>query len=141
MGRFSEFDSGGHLIFDAAVPSGDDTYRAYRFVWHGDPKTKPVATAQRQGDGSTMVRAIWNGATEFFRWDVLDASGEEGHRDLYYGERGAADRDDRRRIASTNRNGLDTTIAVDKYLTLVQVIARDRIGRDIGRSDITAVSP
>jgi len=73
VGRFSEFDSGGHLIFDAAVPAGNDTYRAYRFVWHGDPSTKPTATAQREADGSTMVHAIWNGATDVFRWDVLDA--------------------------------------------------------------------
>jgi len=40
-GRFSEFDSGGHAIFDAVMRSGDDTCRAYRFVWHGDPTTKP----------------------------------------------------------------------------------------------------
>ena len=131
VGRFSEFDSGGHLIFDAAVPSGYDTYRAYRFVWHGDPRTKPTATAQREADGSTIVHAIWNGATDVFRWDVLDAS-----------EGGSSRGDDEsRRIASVTWNGLDTIIPVDKYLTSVRVVARDRAGREIGRSDTIAVSP
>ena len=138
VGRFSEFDVGGHLIFDAAVPSGYDTYRAYRFVWHGDPRTKPTATAQREADGSTIVHAIWNGATDVFRWDVLDASGEEGNPDWHDAERG---HDDRRRIASVTWNGLDTIIPVGKYLTSVRVVAMDRAGREIGRSDPTAVSP
>jgi hypothetical protein len=141
VGRFSEFDSGGHLIFDAAVPSGADTYRAYRFVWHGNPRTKPTATTQRQADGSTIVHAIWNGATDVFRWDVLDASGEEGNGDRDYAERGSGDHDEGRRIASVSWNGLDTIIPVNRYLTSVRVVARDRAGREIGRSDTTAVSP
>ena len=113
------------------MPSGYDTYRAYRFVWHGDPRTKPTATAQREADGSTIVHAIWNGATDVFRWDVLDASeggSSRGH-------------DESRRIASVTWNGLDTIIPVDKYLTSVRVVARDRAGREIGRSDTIAVSP
>jgi hypothetical protein len=32
-GRFSEFDPGGRMIFDAALPKGYDTYPAYRFRW------------------------------------------------------------------------------------------------------------
>ncbi len=32
-GHISEFDANGHLLFDAVVPKGYDTYRAYRFVW------------------------------------------------------------------------------------------------------------
>jgi hypothetical protein len=58
VGRFSEFDPRGQLLFDASVPSGYDTYRAYRFVWHGEPATEPVATAQRQSDRSTIVHVI-----------------------------------------------------------------------------------
>jgi len=33
------------------------------------------------------------------------------------------------------------TMNVDKYLTSVRVVARDRAGREIGRSDTIAVSP
>ena len=36
--HFSEFDSNGRLIFDATLPKGYDTYRAYRFRWPADRK-------------------------------------------------------------------------------------------------------
>jgi hypothetical protein len=68
------------------------------------------------------------------RWDVLDASGEGGNRDWYGAERGNT-------IAPVTWNGLDTIIPVDKYLTSVRVVARDRTGHQIGRSDTTVVSP
>jgi hypothetical protein len=130
VGRFSEFDSDGHLIFDASVPSGYDTYRAYRFRWQADPDTKPTLTARRQSDGHTIVHASWNGATEVARWDVLDVSGGDSE----------GDRDDQQRVASVPWNGLDTTIPLDKFLTSVRIVARDGAGREIGRSLVTAVS-
>jgi hypothetical protein len=34
--HFSEFDSTGRMIFDAVLPKGCDTYRAYRFHWPAD---------------------------------------------------------------------------------------------------------
>lgn len=34
--HFSEFDSNGRMIFDATLPKGYDTYRAYRFRWPAD---------------------------------------------------------------------------------------------------------
>jgi hypothetical protein len=34
--HFSEFDSSGRMIFDATLPKGYDTYRAYRFRWPTD---------------------------------------------------------------------------------------------------------
>jgi len=36
--HFSEFDSNGRMIFDATLPKGYDTYRAYRFRWPTDRK-------------------------------------------------------------------------------------------------------
>jgi len=36
--HFSEFDSNGRIIFDATLPKGYDTYRAYRFRWPADRK-------------------------------------------------------------------------------------------------------
>jgi Arylsulfotransferase (ASST) len=37
-GRFSEFDANGRLIFDATLPKGYDSYRAYRFRWPPDQR-------------------------------------------------------------------------------------------------------
>jgi hypothetical protein len=121
--RFSEFDEGNNLVFDGAFPTGYNSYRAYRFEWVGEPDTRPTATAQRTSGGDTVVEAVWNGATEVARWDVVDAS---GHRDP---------------VASADWNGLDTTISVGEFLSSVVVVAKDRAGREIGRSAVTPVTP
>jgi hypothetical protein len=126
--RFSEFDEQNNLLFDAALPSGYNSYRAYRFEWRGEPDTRPTATAKRTTDGNTVVHAIWNGATEVAHWDVVTVAGDE-------------DRDDRHLVASAPWNGLDTSIPVAEFLQSVVVVARDRAGRELGRSAVTSVTP
>ena len=129
-------DNKGRPVWSLPVTNGQSAadFRVQKY------HNLPVPTwAQEKGFGglaqNESVDYIWNGATDVFLWDVLDASGEVANRDLYDGERSDRDRDDKRRITSTNWNSLDTTIAVDKYLTFVQVIARDQFGRDICRSN------
>jgi hypothetical protein len=122
--RFSEIDENNNLLFDAELPDGYNSYRAYRFEWAAEPDTRPVATAQRTTDGDTIVHAIWNGATEVARWDVVEA----GDRDS-------------RRVATASWNGLDTTIQVNEFVPSVAVVARDRAGREIGRSAAVEVTP
>jgi hypothetical protein len=114
--RFSEFDRDNNLLFDAELPTGYNSYRAYRHEWIGEPDTRPTATTQRASDGGVVVHAVWNGATEVARWDVVEPSRE---------------RDDRRRVASSPWNGLDTTIAVDEAVQSVVVVARDHAGQEI----------
>ena len=45
LGRFSEFGADERLLFDATLPPGYDSYRAYRFPWTGQPTTPPTASA------------------------------------------------------------------------------------------------
>jgi hypothetical protein len=123
-GRFSEFDPDNKLVFDANVPAKYDTYRAYRFVWHGTPGTGPTATANLS-NGTTVVDAIWNGATDVAKWEVLDTSSKGGDKV----------------VGSANWNGLDTTISVDESLTSIRVVALDDHGHKIGESPVTAVTP
>jgi hypothetical protein len=125
-GRFSEFDADGNLLFDATVPTtgGWDDYRAYRFVWHGTPDTKPTATAQKNADGSVTVHAIWNGATDVARWIVV-----AGNHPSSLWPTGSAD-----------WNGLDTAITLTSGATQFQVIAQGRDGRVLARSATVAVS-
>ncbi len=125
--RFSEFGPDDALLLDAAFPAGYNTYRAYRFEWHAEPDSRPTANAQRTSDADTVVDAVWNGATEVARWDVVDDPGE--------GERGD------HVIASAEWNGLDTTISVGRFLHSVVVVAIDHRGREIGRSVRTPVTP
>jgi arylsulfotransferase ASST len=75
----SELSKTGRVLFDAyfghGKPPGEDadTYRAYKFVWHGHPTDVP-AVALANG----KVYVSWNGATDVKRWQVLagDASDE-----------------------------------------------------------------
>ncbi|HEY3594768.1 MAG TPA: arylsulfotransferase family protein [Polyangiaceae bacterium] len=124
LGRFSEFDAAGDLLFDAAVPAGYDNYRAYRSPWQAEPDTKPTVTAQLNADGSVAVHAIWNGATEVARWIVV---GGTHRRSLWP-------------IASADWNGLDTALTVSDHARFVAVVAEDAKGRLVGRSEAIAVS-
>src|SRR5207247_10290766 len=68
----SEFARSGALLFDVYFGQGKppgkdaDSYRAYRFQWHGHPRDRPVVVVA----GNTAY-ASWNGATDVVRWRVL----------------------------------------------------------------------
>jgi hypothetical protein len=117
-GRFSEVDARGTLLFDASVPAGYDTYRAYRHRWHGQPEGPPEASARRNPDGSTTIHAVWNGATEVARWIVV--GGARRHR-LWP-------------VGAADWNGLDTAITLTTEARHLAIVAQDRAGRLIGRS-------
>jgi hypothetical protein len=123
VGRFSEFGGDGALLFDASVPINYDTYRAYRFSWRGHPTAPPIAAARRNGDGTTTVHAVWNGATDVVRWYVV--AGARPH-DLWP-------------LASAEWNGLDTAITVTTSARYVAVVGQDAGGGLIGRSAATIV--
>jgi hypothetical protein len=118
--RFSEFDIDNNLVFDASFPQGYNSYRAYRYVWDGEPETIPTASAAVDIDGDTIIDAIWNGATKVASWEVLDSHGV--------------------RVGKGAWNGYDTTLQVDEPLQSIIVVARDRDGFELARSIATAVT-
>jgi Arylsulfotransferase (ASST) len=124
-GRFSEFDDGGDLLFDASVPTGWDTYRAYRFAWRGEPDSRPTAIAKRNADGSVTVHALWNGATNVERWVVV-AGAHPGR--LWP-------------AGSADWNGLDTAITITTDASVVAVVAVGRDDRPVGRSSAVTIAP
>ena len=65
------------------------------------------------------MHAFWNGATEVARWEVLYRRGREAE--------------------SAASGGIETAIDVGEYLRSVVVVARDREGRELGRSAVTPV--
>jgi hypothetical protein len=67
---FTEFDAAGHVVFDGSFSKDADSYRAYRFVWHGRPAGRP-SIAVRKTVGRVTVYASWNGATDVRSWQVL----------------------------------------------------------------------
>lgn len=119
LGRFSEFDANGMLLFDASLPQGFGSYRAYRFPWTGVPALSPSVTAFSNSDGSVSVHAIWNGATGVATWEVM----------------GGASAGSLSAIGSAPWNGLETVVTVSGQPAIVQVVALNSAGSAIGQSD------
>jgi Arylsulfotransferase (ASST) len=68
----TELSRAGELLFDAHLPPGSSSYRAFRFPWEGHPLSLPAVSARVLATGDeTAVFASWNGATEVSRWQVL----------------------------------------------------------------------
>jgi hypothetical protein len=115
----SELDGNGRILFDAYFghgkkPGADaDTYRAYRFVWHGRPKDPPdIAVA------GTKVYVSWNGATEVTRWQVLVGKAN----------------DDLSVVATARMSGFETAIPFRAKGKYIAVQALDRKGKVLGVS-------
>lgn len=121
---FSEFSAAGRLLFDAALPQDDGSYRAYSFLWHATPRTRPVVAARRSGPGSVSLYASWNGATEVKRWQVLagDSAGSLAP------------------VGAAARSGFETTIGVHSSASLFAVRAFGRRGRVLGTSGAVPAS-
>jgi hypothetical protein len=66
----SEFGAAGQLLFDAHLPSGYESYRAYRLSWSGHPPGIPALAVGSAPGGATLY-ASWNGATEISSWRAL----------------------------------------------------------------------
>ncbi len=66
----SEFAADGTLRFDASLPGGGWSYRAYRFSWTGRPTTPPALTARNNADGSMQAYVSWNGTTDVSHWQI-----------------------------------------------------------------------
>ncbi len=77
---FSEYHSGGGLVFGGAFHVGVQSYRAYRFNnWVGKP-TQPPAIAVRSASkaGHDDVYMSWNGSTKVAKWQLLVSSSRSG---------------------------------------------------------------
>ena len=125
LGRFSEFNPNGALLVDAALPPGYNCYRSFRMPWTAAPATSPTVTAQYNGDGTTTVHAVWNGATQVASWSIL--SGESAGSLAVAG--------------SVAWNGLDTSSVIPGQSPTVKVVAYDSTGATLGSSDPVGIPP
>lgn len=122
-GRLSEFDAQGNLLWDGQLPAVDDTYRACRSPWVGEPLSKPIAVASTDG-GDLEVTAYWNGATEVARWRILAGASKKALS----------------AVGSGAWDGLGTTVAVDAPgARYAAVVALDAKGRKLATSPTVAV--
>jgi hypothetical protein len=70
-GLVSEFTRSGRRRFDLRLPSPEETYRAFRAPWSGEPADRPALAAVARSPGTVDLAASWNGATGVERWQVL----------------------------------------------------------------------
>jgi hypothetical protein len=115
----SELGADGSVRFDAyfghGKPPGQDadTYRAYRFVWHGTPTDRPALAV-----GGGIAYASWNGATEVKRWQVL----------------AGGDAQQLRPVKEAAKTDFETPIRLGKSAAFYAVKALDRNGKVLGTS-------
>ena len=119
---FTQYDTAGHIVFDAHMPAYTNTYRAYRFEWNGAPASAPALAAQRSGGGLT-VYASWNGATNVARWRVLGGDSRESLTPL----------------ADAPSRGFETAIGT-RPVSYVEVQALDSRGTVLASSPTIAVT-
>ena len=120
---FSEFSSGGQLLFDAHMRGSYQSYRAYRFPWTGTPTEAPAiaAVAQKPG-GPVTVYASWNGDTRTASWRVLAGPSPQTLAP----------------VAAGPRSGFETAIATPGPESDVAVQALDASGAVLGTSRTVA---
>jgi hypothetical protein len=109
----TEFTRSGAIAFDARLPLGGQSYRAFRFPWVGRPAGRP-ALAARAG----ALHASWNGATKVASWQVLEGSGTS---DLHLSQ-------------TVRRTGFETRLITAAQTRTVAVVALDAAGAPLGTS-------
>jgi hypothetical protein len=109
----TEFTRAGAIVFDARLPRGGQSYRAFRFPWVAQPADKP-ALAVRNG----TAYASWNGATEVASWQLVEGGA---------------------RTKTVARTGFETRLDLSPQTKSVTVNALDRAGRTIGTSPTVSV--
>jgi Arylsulfotransferase (ASST) len=115
---FSEFSKDGELLFDADFKTKQQSYRAYRFPWTGQPQDEPAVVAERGSDDRVTLYASWNGATEVDTWEVM-----AGPRP-----------DELEPVTSVPLEGFETAISARTTKPYVAVRAKRSSGRVLGAS-------
>jgi hypothetical protein len=120
----SELAEDGSLLFDAHLPPGISSYRAFRFRWSGRPLWAPAVSARLLATGdSTVAFASWNGASDVSLWRVL-----------------AGERPDSLSARATMPNsGFESSITFPDAYAYVAVQALDRSQRLLGTSPTVKV--
>jgi hypothetical protein len=114
---FAEFDPQGKLLFDGELARGNDSYRAFRQPWKGQPTAPPNLVAQRS-KGSVTAHASWNGATEVASWELL----------------AGADKNALSKVATATSSGFETTLRASGSPRYVAARALAADGSTLGTS-------
>jgi hypothetical protein len=115
---FTEYSPTGQVLFDAHLHGSNESYRAYRFGWTGNPAEAPAIAVSSTSAVPVMVYASWNGATAVASWRVLAGPSPQQLTP----------------VAAATRAGFETAITTPGAETYVAVQALDGAGNVIGTS-------
>jgi hypothetical protein len=114
--EFAQYSPGGRQIFNGSFALGVDSYRAFRFPWHGHPLTRPRMALLPRPGGNVKLWASWNGATNVAAWRV----------------RGGPDRLTLRGLGVTRRSNFETAVSLSSQPRYLAVQALNAHGRVLG---------
>ena len=125
LGFASEYTPDGEWVSDTRFGNRHDSYRAYKFDWHGTPLDAPALAARRTGAGATTLYMSWNGATAVTHWIVS------------VGRRVS----ELRPIGITGRQGFETAVPLPSSVGggYAKVTAVDGSGRSLKSSRVVRV--
>jgi hypothetical protein len=109
----TEFARAGAIVFDARLPHGGQSYRAFRFPWAGTPTDRPSVAVR---DGSLF--ASWNGATGVAAWQLLEGASASALRPG----------------RTVPRAGFETALTLGPQARSAAVVAVDASGNRLGTS-------
>jgi hypothetical protein len=116
----TEYAPDGTVRFDAHLPHGGESYRAFRFPWVAQPADRPAVRSRPRGPAT--LYASWNGATDVAAWRLRTGHAADALRDR----------------AVTPKHGFETALSTGgaRYAA---VVALDRHGRALASSSPVAV--
>ncbi len=118
--HITEFDPTGRVVFEATLPRGVSSYRAYRSRWVGSPTSPPVIAVTRTRHGA-RAHVSWNGDTRTSRWRLLVGS-TSSHL-----------------VATStvvDRHGFEATLPIPQGVRVVAVQALDSDGRPLATTAV-----
>jgi hypothetical protein len=129
--NFTEFNGQGQIIYDAQLPTGENSYRVYREPWAAQPTGSPRIVVKPGNapcpPGARSCPLVlrdeayvsWNGATMVSFWQVLSGSSATHMKP----------------VSTKPRRGFETSIQVSRA-NFFQVRALSASGRVLGRSRV-----
>jgi hypothetical protein len=120
--HFTEFAADGGIRFDATLPRGGESYRAFRFPWRGRPDHPPVAAVGQSPAGRSLF-ASWNGSTALAAWR-LEAGGS---------------RTSLTPQTTVAKAGFETALLLPHGVAYAAAVALDAEGTELARTATAAV--
>jgi hypothetical protein len=118
---YSEYSKTNTLLYDAAMPRPNISYRTVKANWVGTPTTKPSAAVRHPKGKLSAVYASWNGATKVATWK------------LFAGKKPGSITG---RVATVKRTGFETALRTKNKGPYYQVKAYDSHGKLLGTSAV-----